>query len=69
MYEDNAFGNSLAFTRNNVEGTHVLLEAALAHKIKRFVYVSSDEVYGETSAHKVTGMSCSVTNVQSTSTI
>jgi dTDP-glucose 4,6-dehydratase len=47
---DNAFGNSLMFTRNNVEGTHILLECAHAARpqIKRFIMVSSDEVYGET---------------------
>lgn len=47
---DNAFGNALSFTRNNVEGTHVLLESAMLakHQIKRFVMVSSDEVYGQT---------------------
>ncbi|KAL5033041.1 hypothetical protein RTP6_001060 [Batrachochytrium dendrobatidis] len=44
---DNSFGDSLEFTRNNVYGTHVLLEAARAHKIRRFVHVSTDEVYGE----------------------
>lgn len=44
---DNSFGNSFQFTRNNIMGTHVLLEAAKAHKIKRFIHVSTDEVYGE----------------------
>lgn len=28
-------------------GTHVLLEAAKANGIKRFIHVSTDEVYGE----------------------
>jgi dTDP-D-glucose 4,6-dehydratase len=28
-------------------GTHVLLEAAKVHGIKRFIHVSTDEVYGE----------------------
>ncbi len=28
-------------------GTHVLLESAKAHDIKRFIHVSTDEVYGE----------------------
>jgi len=28
-------------------GTHVLLESAKCHKIKRFIHVSTDEVYGE----------------------
>jgi len=44
---DNSFGNSLAFTSTNVLGTHVLLEAAKANSIKRFIHVSTDEVYGE----------------------
>lgn len=47
---DNSFGNSLAFTLNNTYGTHVLLEACReAGTIKRFVNVSTDEVYGDTS--------------------
>lgn len=47
---DNSFGNSLAFTMNNTYGTHVLLEACRMYgKIRRFINVSTDEVYGETS--------------------
>lgn len=44
---DNSFGNSFQFTQNNIMGTHVLLESAKVHNIKRFVHVSTDEVYGE----------------------
>lgn len=44
---DNSFGNSLDFTKNNVIGTHVLLEAARVNKIQRFIHISTDEVYGE----------------------
>ncbi|KAK8791844.1 hypothetical protein WA158_005221 [Blastocystis sp. Blastoise] len=44
---DNSFGNSLTFTYNNVVGTHILLESARVHNIKRFIHVSTDEVYGE----------------------
>lgn len=45
---DNSFGNSLAFTQSNIFGTHVLLECAKnCPTIKRFVHVSTDEVYGE----------------------
>lgn len=44
---DNSFGNSFQFTHNNVMGTHVLLEASKVNKIKRFIHVSTDEVYGE----------------------
>lgn len=34
------------FFRTNVEGTRVLLDAAVAAGVKRFVHVSTDEVYG-----------------------
>lgn len=54
---DNSFGNSLAFTMNNTYGTHVLLEACRNYgKIGRFVNVSTDEVYGETSLGKEHGL-------------
>jgi dTDP-glucose 4,6-dehydratase len=46
---DNSFGNSIQFTKNNVLGTHVLLECAKVNKIRRFIHVSTDEVYGESS--------------------
>ncbi len=35
-----------AFLRTNVVGTQVLLDAAVRHKIRRFMHVSTDEVYG-----------------------
>eukprot|EP00543_Licmophora_paradoxa_P006105 CAMPEP_0202442618 /NCGR_PEP_ID=MMETSP1360-20130828/2014_1 /ASSEMBLY_ACC=CAM_ASM_000848 /TAXON_ID=515479 /ORGANISM="Licmophora paradoxa, Strain CCMP2313" /LENGTH=355 /DNA_ID=CAMNT_0049058027 /DNA_START=54 /DNA_END=1121 /DNA_ORIENTATION=- len=45
---DNSFGNSFAFTHSNIYGTHVLLESAkICPTIKRFIHVSTDEVYGE----------------------
>jgi len=34
------------FLRTDVLGTHVLLEAVRAHGVKRFLQVSTDEVYG-----------------------
>jgi len=47
---DNSFGNSFTFTETNVMGTHVLLEASrLSKTVKRFLHVSTDEVYGEAS--------------------
>lgn len=49
---DNSFGNSLHFTKVNVEGTHVMLECANAlhrkGRLRRFLHVSTDEVYGTT---------------------
>ena len=54
---DNSFGNSLAFTLNNTHGTHVLLEACRMYgKVHRFINVSTDEVYGETSLGRETGL-------------
>ncbi|KAM3462695.1 hypothetical protein MY5147_002166 [Beauveria neobassiana] len=44
---DLSFGNSYSFTQTNVFGTHVLLECAKKVGIKRFIHVSTDEVYGE----------------------
>lgn len=45
---DNSFGNPLSFTKSNVLGTHSLLEAAKTYgKIKCFLHMSTDEVYGE----------------------
>lgn len=35
------------FVRTNVNGTQVLLDAAKAYNIKKFLHVSTDEVYGE----------------------
>ncbi|KAG5982942.1 hypothetical protein E4U55_001078 [Claviceps digitariae] len=44
---DLSFGNSYSFTHANVYGTHVLLESAKKVQIRRFIHVSTDEVYGE----------------------
>ncbi|KAH1105599.1 hypothetical protein J1N35_009367 [Gossypium stocksii] len=53
---DNSFGNSFEFTKNNIYGTHVLLEACkVTGQIRRFIHVSTDEVYGETNEDAVVG--------------
>jgi dTDP-D-glucose 4,6-dehydratase len=43
---DLSFGNSYGFTHTNVYGTHVLLESAKKVAVKRFIHISTDEVYG-----------------------
>ena len=44
----NSFDDSLQYTKDNILGTHTLLECCrLYGKIKRFIHVSTDEVYGE----------------------
>jgi len=44
---DNSFENSSHFTESNTLGTHILLQAALDNSVRKFIHVSTDEVYGE----------------------
>ena len=45
---DTSFTDSMLYTQDNVVGTHSMLEAARIYgKLKRFVHISTDEVYGE----------------------
>lgn len=44
----NSFSDSIQFTHDNILGTHTLLDVARNYgKIKKFIHVSTDEVYGE----------------------
>ena len=43
---DRSLIDAAAFVRTNVEGTSVLLDAAVRYRHQRFVQVSTDEVYG-----------------------
>jgi len=44
----NSFEDSIQYTYDNVLGTHTLLEAVRKYNsIKKFIHVSTDEVYGE----------------------
>lgn len=45
---DNSFINSIKFTEDNILGTHNLIEAIrLYKKLKMYIHISTDEVYGE----------------------
>ncbi len=44
---DRSILSDAPFVRTNVVGTHTLLAAALQASVRRFVQVSTDEVYGE----------------------
>jgi dTDP-glucose 4,6-dehydratase len=45
---DNSFSVPLQYTHDNIIGTHTLLEGIRTYgKIKKFIHVSTDEVYGE----------------------
>jgi len=43
---DRSIENSAPFVRANVEGTRCLLDQARAHKVSKFIQISTDEVYG-----------------------
>lgn len=43
---DRSIFDGSVFLRTNVIGTKVLLDAALRHGVKRFLHISTDEVYG-----------------------
>lgn len=43
---DRSIVDSKVFIETNVLGTQVLLQAALKHKVERFIQISTDEVYG-----------------------
>lgn len=45
---DNSFADPIQYTKDNILGSHTLIEACKFYgKIKKFVYISTDEVYGE----------------------
>jgi dTDP-glucose 4,6-dehydratase/UDP-glucose 4,6-dehydratase len=49
---DNSFEHSLDYTKDNILGTHTLLECCrLWGNIQRFIHISTDEVYGEIDLH------------------
>ena len=43
---DRSIDNARIFLETNVVGTQVLLDAALRHKVGRYMQISTDEVYG-----------------------
>ena len=45
---DRSIADGSTFVRTNVLGTFTLLDYALKHGVRRFIHVSTDEVYGST---------------------
>ena len=43
---DRSITRAQPFIETNIFGTHTLLEAALKHNIKKYIQISTDEVYG-----------------------
>lgn len=44
---DRSIDNSTPFIETNIKGTQVLLDASRKHNIKKLIFISTDEVYGE----------------------
>ena len=44
---DRSINNALPFIKTNIEGTLSLLDVSKRYNIKRFIHISTDEVYGE----------------------
>ena len=44
---DRSILDSSAFVRTNLQGTQILLDVSKALKVKRFLHLSTDEVYGD----------------------
>jgi len=47
---DRSIENPSSFLRTNIVGTQVMLDGARRHRVKRFIHVSTDEVYGSLGA-------------------
>jgi len=60
---DNSFDNSISYTIDNILGTHQLIECCrLYGDIKKFVHISTDEVYGELSINCENSIENSILN-------
>lgn len=46
-FVDDSIRSAGPFIHSNVVGTQVLVDMAIKHSVERFVYVSTDEVYGQ----------------------
>ena len=44
---DRSINDATAFIDTNIKGTQILLDASREYKVSKFIYISTDEVYGE----------------------
>jgi dTDP-glucose 4,6-dehydratase len=44
---DRSIKDATAFIETNIKGTQVLIDASRKNRIKKFIFISTDEVYGE----------------------
>lgn len=49
---DRSIANNLPFIESNVTGTQNLVDLSLKYRIKRFIHISTDEVYGDSKSNR-----------------
>jgi dTDP-glucose 4,6-dehydratase len=49
---DRSLHDPSPFIKTNIEGTYQLIQLSIRHKIKKFIHISSDEVYGENKSNR-----------------
>ncbi len=49
---DRSINNALPFIETNIKGTQILMDASRKFRVKKFIFISTDEVYGEISKGK-----------------
>lgn len=51
---DRSIVDGTSFIESNIKGTHVLLDISRKYKLKKFIHISTDEVYGDIKKGKFT---------------
>ncbi|MDP3042683.1 MAG: dTDP-glucose 4,6-dehydratase [Candidatus Omnitrophota bacterium] len=44
---DRSINDAAPFIETNIKGTQILMDASRKHKVQKFIFISTDEVYGE----------------------
>jgi len=51
---DRSINDAAPFIETNIKGTQTLIDASRTHNVKKFIFISTDEVYGEIANGKFT---------------
>ncbi len=54
---DRSIGDASPFIATNIKGTQVIIDASRKYGVKKFIFISTDEVYGEIAKGKFNGLS------------
>jgi dTDP-glucose 4,6-dehydratase len=61
-FVDDSINSAKPFIHSNVVGTQNIVDLSLKHKISKFIYVSTDEVYGQLKANEPSWTESSITS-------